>query len=142
MLGAIKIALILVFALIVGGSLCAQNEAEYNEEPTFIFNTESPPEEHLSEAPASVPAQEKTTEHFFSFINKKAYAATVDEEAEKEKLREEWKELLGIDIFHPYFKAKEVEGWVSEKASVKVFKVKGRPKFEDNQIKYIFTVKF
>ena len=76
------------------------------------------------------------------FINKRVYAATIDEKEEKKILREKWEELLRVDIFYPYFKAKEVEKWAREKASLKIFNIKGRPKFENNQIKYTFKIKF
>ena len=34
------------------------------------------------------------------------------------------------------------EEWVSEKASVHVYKIKGKPKFDDNKINYIFKTAF
>jgi len=86
--------------------------------------------------------KEKARSPFLDFINTKAYAAKIDEEEEKKILREKWKELLGIDIFYPYFKAKEVEHWIRNKASIKIFGMKGRPKFDRNQIIYTFKVTF
>ncbi len=113
--------------------------------PLYAQETEIPPNNHSTdiEAQAALPDQSEDMENsFWEFVDKKAYAATINEKEEKKILREEWKKLLGVDIFYPYFKAKEVEDWVSDKASVEIFDIKGRPKFENNQIKYIFKVKF
>jgi len=60
----------------------------------------------------------------------------------KKILRKKWKEWLGIDIFYPYFKAKEIEDWVKDKCSIKLFKMKGRPKFEKDRFTYTFKTKF
>ena len=112
--------------------------------PLYAQEAENPPNNHSTdiEAQAALPDQPEDMENsFWEFVDKKAYAAAVDEK-EKKILREEWKKLLGVDIFYPYFKAKEVEGWVSDKASLEFFKIRGRPKFQNNQIKYIFKVKF
>ncbi len=79
---------------------------------------------------------------FFNLINTEVYAATIDRGKERKILRQKWKEMLGLDIFYPYFEAKKVEKWVKEKASVNIFKLKGKPQFDDNQIKYIFNIKF
>ncbi len=76
------------------------------------------------------------------WINSKAYAASIDRKTEKKILRRKWKKILGIDVFYPYFKAKEIEKWVKDKASIKVFKIKGRPEFKEDHIKYIFKIKF
>jgi len=79
---------------------------------------------------------------FLEWINTKAYAVPIDKNGEKKLLRKKWKKLLGLDIFYPYFKAKEVEDWIKDKTSMQVFKIKGRPKFENDHIKYIFKIKF
>lgn len=97
-------------------------------------------EDNITEV--SVLNPEKKIDSFLDFINKKVYAATIDEKEEKRILRERWKEFLGIDVFYPYFKAKEVEDWVSEKASVEFFNIKGKPKFEKDRIEYIFKMRF
>ncbi|MFH1339401.1 MAG: hypothetical protein ABIH40_06135 [Candidatus Omnitrophota bacterium] len=86
--------------------------------------------------------QEKAESSFWEFVDKQAYAAAVDDKEEKEILREEWRKLLGVDIFYPYFKEQEIEDWVSQKASVEVFKIKGRPTIEYNQFKYTFKIEF
>jgi hypothetical protein len=79
---------------------------------------------------------------FLNWINTRAYAATIDKKAERKRLRIEWQKMLGIDIFSPYFKAKEVESWVKEKAKVNFFNIKGKPEFDRDQIQYIFKIKF
>jgi hypothetical protein len=74
----------------------------------------------------------------------KAFAETKNVDEERTKIREEWKEYLGLDVFYPYFKAQEVENYVQEKASVKLFNMKGKPEFnkESKGLKYIFKSKF
>jgi hypothetical protein len=61
---------------------------------------------------------------------------------EKEKIRTEWKRAFGIDVWLPYYKAKELENWISDRFSIEVFKMKGRPQCENNECKYTFTTKF
>lgn len=124
-----KIA-ILVLVLILSLPLLYAQEAEQI--------TEKPIEEQSTPAPLP----EQAPNPFLEFVNTEAYADTIDEDEERKILREKWKEFLHIDMFYPYFKAKEVERWVRDKASVKVFKIRGRPKFENNQIKYTFKLKF
>lgn len=94
--------------------------------------------------PARPSQIEKKKNPFFIFLNKKVYTPNRNKQTKEDKeiLRQEWQKDLGIDIFYPYFKAKEIEDLVSEKASVKIFSIKGRPKFSDDQIKYIFKVSF
>jgi len=79
---------------------------------------------------------------FLSLINSKAYAAPVKEKDNKALLRRQWKEMLGMDVFMPYFKAKDVEDFVKEKARINFFKMKGEPKLQSNQVQYMFNVKF
>ncbi len=80
----------------------------------------------------------KNKKGFLNWINN-AYAQSIDE---KKILRKKWKDMLGVDIFYPYFKAKEVEDWIKEKARIDFFKLKGEPEFRRNQIQYIFKLKF
>ncbi|MCM8779230.1 MAG: hypothetical protein NC898_00250 [Candidatus Omnitrophica bacterium] len=90
--------------------------------------------------------EEKATsskEESFSFqeiINKEE--EKIDKENEKKILREEWKDLLhGLDIFYPYFKIKEIEEWLGEKASLEILNFKGKPKLDEDQIFYVFKMK-
>ncbi len=82
---------------------------------------------------------------FLDFINNKAYAADTKlaiMKNDKTVIRQEWNRVLGVDIFYPYFKAKEIEDWISEKGSIKIGNLKGKPKFEDNKFRYVFKMKF
>ncbi|MDO8602620.1 MAG: hypothetical protein Q7O04_02085 [Candidatus Omnitrophota bacterium] len=79
---------------------------------------------------------------FSEWVNTKPNNNTPDEAAEKILIREQWEKQLGIDIFYPYFKAKEIETKVREKTSVRVFKIKGKPEFKSNEAKYTFSIKF
>ncbi len=103
--------------------------------------------------PAVFIPKEKTTTVFLAFLKCKTIIRSVSDDtsvsddekqrkSEKEILREKWSNLLGIDIFLPYFKAKEIEDKISEKASIKIYKMKGKPVFENSQVKYVFKTKF
>ena len=97
--------------------------------------------------PAVFIPKAKTTTTFLAFLNCKTLIRSVSDDekqgkSEKEILREKWSDLLGIDIFMPYFKAKEIEEKISEKASIKIYKMKGKPVFENSQVKYVFKAKF
>jgi|GEM_PF-2813962 len=67
-----------------------------------------------------------------------------DDNDDRNKIRNDWKEFFGVDVFMPYYKAKDVEEFVQEKVSVKFFNIKGRPEYdrETHQVKYIFKSKF
>lgn len=123
MFTVLKEILIMICVLTLAVPLYAQDEVSHNKETEVTLKT-------------------KSQNSFLDFINKKAYAAAIDKNEERKILRKKWKELLGVDIFYPYFKAKKVETWVQKKSSVKFFKLKGRPKFSDDQIKYTFKLKF
>jgi hypothetical protein len=79
---------------------------------------------------------------FSEWVNAKPENKPIDESAEKILLREQWEDGLGIDIFYPYFKAKELETAVKERTSVRVFKIKGKSEFKSNEAKYTFSIKF
>ena len=63
---------------------------------------------------------------------------------ERKRLREEWKEFLGIDVFYPYFKAKDVEEYVQKKSAINFFNMHGRTEYNETskEVKYIFKRKF
>ena len=124
--------------------LYAQNDNHPDKEGSAISLTENlPDEKNLTKTPAANP-EEKKYRSFFDLFNKEAYAANIEKREEKKILRQKWEELTGVDIFYPYFKAKEIENWVSEKFKVKLFKMQGRLKLsgENNQVRYAFSVKF
>lgn len=79
---------------------------------------------------------------FWDIIFSKAYATSLNNKENKKILRKRWKEIIGIDVFYPYFEAKKIEKAVRNKATVRIFKIKGRPEFKKDHIKYIFKIKF
>ncbi|MDP2981126.1 MAG: hypothetical protein Q8N67_03570 [Candidatus Omnitrophota bacterium] len=79
---------------------------------------------------------------FSEWVNAQPDNKSIDDNAEKIVLREQWERNIGIDIFYPYFRAKELESKVKEKTSVSVFKARGRSEFKTNEAKYTFTIKF
>lgn len=87
-----------------------------------------------------VPSEKENQDlRFLKIINEEE---KIDKKEEKKILREEWKDLLhGLDIFYPYFKAKEIEEWLGEKASIRIFNIKGKPKLEEDEIFYVFKIK-
>jgi hypothetical protein len=123
-----------------------KNEDIYNEEwlKSQSYKTESAFKKNLlGDSFSKDLAQEQ--KNFFGFwFNSQAIAAPPDVNTERIKLREDWKEFLGIDIFYPYFKAKEVENFVKEKTAINFFTMKGRPEFHEgsNEVRYIFKKKF
>ena len=142
MINTIKKATVLVFIFIFALPLYAKGETGKNEESQLLSQTEKIQEAGATEEPTQTPALKKSIKAFFNFIDKKAYAAKIDKGEERKILRKKWKEWLGIDIFYPYFKAKEIEDWVKDKCSIKLFKMKGRPKFEKDRFTYTFKTKF
>lgn len=58
---------------------------------------------------------------------------------ETKQVRQMWAEAFGVDVWYPYFKAKEVEGWVKKKLSVRVFSLKGQLHYERNRVLYSFA---
>ena len=79
---------------------------------------------------------------FSEWVNIQPNNKPIDENVERIILREQWERNIGIDIFYPYFKAKEVESKVREKTSVRVLKMRGKSEFKNNEAKYTFTIKF
>lgn len=79
---------------------------------------------------------------FPEWVNAPSDNKPMDENAERIVLREQWERNIGIDIFYPYFKAKELESTVRKKTSVRIFKIKGKPEFKNNEAKYTFSIKF
>ncbi len=79
---------------------------------------------------------------FSEWVNAVQSNKPIEENAEKILLREQWERNIGIDIFYPYFRAKELESKVKEKTSVRVFKARGKSEFKTSEAKYTFTIKF
>jgi hypothetical protein len=85
---------------------------------------------------------EKSDRAFWDFIDKEIYEDNYKKREEKTILREAWKEWLGIDVWYPYFKAKEIEEWIRDRTKIKIFRFRGRAKFERNRIIYTFKMQF
>ncbi len=104
------------------------------------------PELSVSFRTAVTYSREKKERVFLAYLNGKSYTSVRNKEQhekeDKALSRKEWEEFLGFDVFMPYFKAKEAEEWISERASVHVYKIKGKPKFDENKIHYIFKTAF
>ena len=61
---------------------------------------------------------------------------------EKKLLRLTWRKVFGFDVWYPYYKVKEIEDWVKERTSVRFLGFKGKAKFENDQILYVFKKTF
>lgn len=90
----------------------------------------------------SMPVSGVSSCSFSEWVNTEREDKPVSEEEEKIVLREQWERRLGVDIFYPYFKAREIESKVSKKGSIKVLNIKGKPEIKSNEAKYIFRIKF
>lgn len=71
-------------------------------------------------------------------VNRKVFNAFYNKSKsdEKELLRQAWKEAFGIDVWYPYYKAKKIERWVKKRLSIRIFKFKGEPEFQRDQVLY------
>ena len=65
------------------------------------------------------------------------------------RLRREWEVLMGVDVFHPYYKYKEARRAIKEKFTFDTPemlphfpRMKIRPEYEDDQLKVTFSKKF
>lgn len=85
---------------------------------------------------------EKARFFLLEWLNTRAYAEPIDADQEKMVARQKWAEMLGIDIFSPYFTAKEIETTIKNKTKTQFFGIRGRAEFNRNTIQYIFKVNF
>ncbi len=85
---------------------------------------------------------QKKNQAFFDFVDQKVSENTLQKQDDKKMIRQEWQSYLGIDIWYPYFKTKEIEEWLCDRTKVEILHFKGRVKFESNQIKYTFKMRF
>lgn len=90
---------------------------------------------HPEKEPQAKPILKVNSKIFKSLYNK----PKIDE---KKRIRQEWQKAFGFDVWYPYYKAKDIENWISDRVSIKIFKMKGRAKFENKQFKYVFETKF
>lgn len=61
---------------------------------------------------------------------------------EEDIVRKEWQEAFGVDVWYPYYKAKDVEDWIKERMSVRIWKLKGEPQVERTRVFYSFKSRF
>jgi len=71
---------------------------------------------------------------FKEYIN-----SSVKKEQSKEEIKEEWKQILGVDVWDPYFR---VDEFISKKTTIQIGKFKGKLFREGKNLKYIFKYKF
>lgn len=90
------------------------------------------------------PLREEKRSMIWRWFNTRAYASPRRVDYDRRKLRQEWANAVGIDLFYPYFKAQEIKEVVQDKTRVEVFHMRGRAEFDEDtkQIKYIFKRKF
>lgn len=61
---------------------------------------------------------------------------------ENNLIRHDWENVFGVDVWYPYFTAKDLEANFKKKLGVKIFKLKGEPHFEKNLVTYAFKATF
>jgi hypothetical protein len=103
---------------------------------------QDPPQGSAQEQQAATDQQGPASVSFFDLLNNKAYADQVDKESERDIVRRQWTDALGIDVFYPYFEVKKVENFVKEKTRVKIWDYKGSAEFDENSVNYTFKRKF
>lgn len=146
-----KIAfLTLALQLLFCGSLFAQQSAQQTVvkeiKPPVIAVKVIPDDALTSGVNVSMNAALASREHYiyWSWLNSRDFIGKISQDDERKQLRSQWQELLGVEVFMPYFKVKEVEDVVSSKTSVTFFNMKGKARFNDNykSVEYIFKKKF
>ncbi|MFC1666396.1 hypothetical protein ACFL0P_00800 [Candidatus Omnitrophota bacterium] len=148
MINIVKRPLLLISILAMAMPLYAETDAVSTNGSGFHAETEFLADSGLPQEPLSIHL--KKTERYVTFsdwINSANYSFHIDKDKEKQKLREDWNKVLGLDVFYPYFKAEEIKDRVEEKGSTKVLKIKGtrirgRPRIKKDEAKYIFSIKF
>ena len=79
---------------------------------------------------------------FWDLIEARVREDTRKKNEEKKIVREAWEEWLGLDIWYPYFKAKEIEDWLCDRFKLRIFRFRGRMKFENERLTYTFKMQF
>ena len=87
------------------------------------------------------PANKKSY-FILEWLEESAYSSNIDQQKEKDVLRKKWEDLIGVDIFYPYFKAKEVEKVVGDATKIQVFDMTGKTEIKKGRVQYIFKRKF
>ncbi len=139
-------ALFVICLLCVTSPLYAQAPLIPSAEPPLLKPQETNlPTKDLPTKEVNINTQEPIKEEQPALeFNHKLFKALYNKPKveEKKKIRKEWEKTIGVDVWYPYFKAKEVEDWVRDRFSVRIFNMKGRPKFERDRISYTFSSKF
>lgn len=68
--------------------------------------------------------------------------ALLDVKSQEEELREEWEYFLRLDIFGPYYKARQIKTWFQGKTNVTFLDFHGRAELELDKAQYVFKLKF
>lgn len=79
---------------------------------------------------------------FADWLNDRNYYIKIDTDKERQTIREQWQQATGVDLFYPYFKIRELKIRTENKTKVKFFRLRGKARLEEDQAKYIFSVKF
>lgn len=141
-IGVTVLTLLLSIALTLPAPFYGQSVPNYSIESYLFVSLESSLLKYQSDKKESDSYNKENGPSFWNWVNRNAYADALDKKSEEIRLRQEWEKLLKVDIFYPYYKAKEAQEWVKEKGSVKIFNMKGKPEFDKNTVEYIFKVKF
>ena len=137
------------FTLIIVGPLFAQQVEQpitKNMQPSVIYPVRVEDSTFVTGADISLRAALLNQNHYiyWAWLNSKTFGTSVDRDLEKKQLRQQWQDLLGVDIFMPYFKVKEAQGYIENKTKVSLFNFKGKAYFNEStkQVEYIFKRKF
>ena len=94
----------------------------------------------LYAAESSIPLNINVNSSFSEWLNSKP--KKLQQADDKEVLRNQWKQALGVDVFYPYFEVKKLERKTTEKTTIRVLKMRGKAQFKEDSVKYIFSIKF
>lgn len=100
-----------------------KQEIETMQEPPIVF----------------VPAEQKKKRYilfrwFFAFTDWLRREPPIKKGSKTQKLRENWEDMLGTDVFYLYFKAKEAQETIKEKYSYEVLDMKMSPDYRDGKV--------
>jgi len=71
-----------------------------------------------------------------------AFYVKKEQGEERRKIREKWTQVLGIDVWYPYFKVKDAERWVKKRFSFRIRKLKCKPLVKRGLAQYICEKRF
>jgi hypothetical protein len=141
--------MLLIFSIISAGPLLAQQVEQpiaKNLQPPVMAPVRVEDTVFVAGADISLRAAIENQKHYiyWSWLNSKTFVKKSDQELEKQQLRQQWHDLVGVDVFMPYFKVKEAEDFVSDKTKITVFNFRGKAHFNEKkkQVEYIFRKRF